>query len=201
VSRSAGFPHLNLVPEGAAEKVWHRWHGYRARRRRSCQRHSSESLSATALHRKTKVSSFRTGRDSSLGYPKQCRSKNVFNTFCRLAIFVALICFCACDALVGPESRELAGGYRMKRVRHSSDFALIIPHESGGLIIDEIGWRKPLIIARATGSKYWDVINTARAEHTRISDQTLQSDALYQSIEVVAAEKAWNNLNRRKRIW
>ena len=151
--------------------------------------------------RRTKVSSFRMSCDSILGNPNRCQSKDMFNNFHRLTICVALICFCACDALVGPESRELAGGYRLKRVRDSNDFALIIPHESGGLIIDEIGWRKPLIIARATGSKYWDVINTARAEHTRISDQTLQSDSLYQSIEVVAAEKAWNNLNRRKRIW
>jgi hypothetical protein len=211
VSRSAGFPHLpptlrsgaagNPLPKGEAEKVWHRGHRYRARRRRSCQRHSSESLSATALHHKTKVSSFRTSGDSSLGYTKQCRSKDVFNTFGRLAICVALTRLCACDALVGPESRELAGGYRLKRVAGSSEFALIIPHESGGLIIDEIGWRKPLIVARATGSKYWDVINTARAEHTRISDQALQSDSMYQSIQVVAAGIAWNNLNRRKRIW
>ena len=123
------------------------------------------------------------------------------NTFCRLTIFVALTCFCACDALVGPESRELASGYRLKRVAGSTDFALIIANESGGLIIDEIGWRNPLIVARATGSNYWDVINTARAEHTRVSDETLRSDRTYRSIQIVAAEKAWNNLNRWKRIW
>ena len=69
-------------------------------------------------------------------------------THFRLIIFIALTCFCSCERLSGPESRELAGGYRMKRVRGSNDFALIVPNESGGLIIDEIGWRKPLIVAR-----------------------------------------------------
>jgi hypothetical protein len=211
VSRSAGFPHLppalrsgaagNPLPKGEAEKVWHRRHRYRA--------DGVAVASGIPLNRCPRPRftigprSHRFARAVTLvsATPNRCRSKDVFNTFCRLAICVALTRLCACDALVGPESRELAGGYRLKRVAGSSEFALIIPHESGGLIIDEIGWRKPLIIARATGSKYWDVINTARAEHTRISDQTLQSDPVYQSIEVVAAEKAWNNLNRRKRIW
>ena len=125
----------------------------------------------------------------------------MFKTFCRLVVLVALTCFCACEGFLGPESRELAGGYRLKRVAGSTDFALIIADESGGLIIDEIGWRNPLIVARATGSKYWDVINTARAERTRVSDETLRSDRRYRSIQIVAAEKAWNNLDRWKRIW
>jgi hypothetical protein len=99
------------------------------------------------------------------------------------------------------ESRELAGGYRLKRVRGSNDFALIIPNQSGGMIVDEIGWRKPLIVARGSGSQYWEVINTARAEHTRVSDEALKSDANYSSIHVVAANKAWSELNPNARLW
>jgi hypothetical protein len=73
---------------------------------------------------------------------------------------------CSCDAnLFGPESREIAGGYRLKRANTLNEFALTIPNEDGGLIIDEIGWREPLIFARALGSQYWDVINTAHAQH------------------------------------
>jgi hypothetical protein len=111
-----------------------------------------------------------------------------------------LVCLCSCDRLSAPESRELAGGYRLKRVG-SSDFAVIIPHGSGGLIVDEIGWREPLIVARGNGSRYWEVINTARAEHIRVSDETLRSDAAYKSIEITTADKAWAALRPSTTIW
>lgn len=119
----------------------------------------------------------------------------------RLIVLVILACLCSCDRLVGPESRELAGGYRLKRLRGSNDFALIIPNQTGGLIIDEIGWHKPVIVARGNGSQYWEVINTARAEHIRISDETRKADANYSSIQVVAADKAWSELKPASRIW
>jgi len=84
---------------------------------------------------------------------------------------MVLVCLCSCEAnLFGPESREIAGGYRLKRADNPHEFALTIPNEDGGLIIDEIGWREPLIFARALGSQYWDVINTARAQHIRVSE-------------------------------
>ena len=124
-------------------------------------------------------------------------SHNLF----RLLIIAAVFGYCSCERLAEPESRELAGGYRLKRVRGSNGFALIIPHETGGQIVDEIGWRKPLIIARGSGSQYWEVINTARAAHTRMSDDSLKADSTYQSIEVVPAEKAWSELKPDSRIW
>ena len=119
----------------------------------------------------------------------------------RLMVVAALFSCCSCERLSAPESRELAGGYRLKRVRGSNDFALIIPHESGGQIVDEIGWRKPLIIARGNGSEYWEVINTARATHTRIRDDSLKADSTYQSIEVLPAEKAWEMLKPDSGVW
>jgi hypothetical protein len=125
------------------------------------------------------------------------RSQNLF----RIIAIAALFTCCSCERLAGPESRELAGGYRLKRVRGSNDFALIIPNESGGQIVDEIGWRKPLIIARESGSRYWEVINTARAAHSRMTDDSLKADSTYQSIDVVPAEKAWAMLKPNGRIW
>jgi hypothetical protein len=119
----------------------------------------------------------------------------------RFITLAALLGGCGCERLAGPESRELAAGYRLKRVSGSSDFALIIPYETGGQIIDEIGWRKPLIVARGNGSRYWEVINTARAEHTRISDESFKSDVTYQSIPIEAADKAWATLKTDSRIW
>ena len=119
------------------------------------------------------------------------------------AVFLAaFVCLCSCEAnLFGPESREIAGGYRLKRVDNNNGFALIIPNESGGLIIDEIGWREPFIAARASGSQYWEVINTAHAQHIRVSDLQRKSDPIYQSIQIKSAKIAWKDLNRSKRLW
>jgi hypothetical protein len=109
---------------------------------------------------------------------------------------------CSCDSnLFGPESREIAGGYRLKRVNNPNQFALTIPHEEGGLIIDEIGWQEPLILARAFGSQYWDVINTARAQHIRVSDLQRKSDPISQSIQIKSVEIAWEELKGHKRLW
>ena len=119
-----------------------------------------------------------------------------------IAFLTVFVCFCSCEAnLFGPESKEIGGGYRLKRVDNHNGFALIIPNESGGLIIDEIGWREPFIAARASGSEYWDVINTAKAQHIRVSDLQRKSDPIYQSIQIQSAETAWKDLNRSKRLW
>jgi hypothetical protein len=119
-----------------------------------------------------------------------------------IALLTVFAWLCSCEAhLFDPELREIAGGYRLKRADNPSQFVLTIPNESGGLIIDEIGWREPLIVARASGSQYWDVINTAHAQHTRVNDVQRKSDPVYQSIQIRSAEIAWKDLNRHKRLW
>jgi hypothetical protein len=116
-----------------------------------------------------------------------------------LTVFVSL---CSCDAnLFGRGSREIAGGYRLMRANNPNEFVLTIPNERGGLIIDEIGWRKPFILARASGSQYWYVINTAHAQHTRLSDGQRKSDPIYQSVQIQPAETAWKNLGDHNRLW
>lgn len=120
----------------------------------------------------------------------------------RIAFLSVLLCLCSCDAnLFGPDLREIAGGYRLKRTGDPSQFSLLIPNQSGGLIVDEIGWRKPLIVARGTGSEYWDVINTARAQHTTVSDVERKSDPVYQSIQITPVDIAWRELRANKRLW
>ncbi|HJT82448.1 MAG TPA: hypothetical protein VJ719_14735 [Chthoniobacterales bacterium] len=125
----------------------------------------------------------------------------MFTISCRLIIFASIVFFCSCDKLKSPESRELAGGYRLKRVRGSNELALIIPHRSGGLIINEIGWREPWIMARGSGSKYWEVIDTAHAERKLVSDEDLKANSTLNSIQTMDAERAWNSLNPDTRIW
>ncbi len=53
----------------------------------------------------------------------------------------------------------------------------------------------------ASGSQYWDIINTTRAQHIRVSNLQRESDPAYQAIQTEAAEMAWKNLNRHKRLW
>ncbi len=116
-----------------------------------------------------------------------------------LAIFV---CLCSCDAnLFGPESRVIAGGYALRRTGDPNQFAFTIPNQTGGLIIDEIGWREPYIIVRASGSDNWEAINTARAQRIAISDLQRKSDELYHSIPIESTQTAWTKLHQRKRLW
>jgi hypothetical protein len=101
----------------------------------------------------------------------------------------------------GSDSKEIAHRYRLKRIGNPSQFVLLAPYDTGGLIIEEIGWPKPFILARAFGSQYWDRIDSDHAEHIRISDAERRLDQRYRSIPVENAEAAWNHLKRPKRMW
>ncbi len=130
------------------------------------------------------------------------RRCDFFQSFCRVALLAFLAAFSSCDAnLFGPDTRELAGGYGLKRVDDSKEIALTVPNKSGGIVIDEIGWREPFIIARASGSDYWEAMNTARAERISVSDRERKSNPAYRSIETESAEAAWAKLSRHKRLW
>jgi len=126
----------------------------------------------------------------------------LFHNFWRIAFLALFVCLCSCEAnLFGPDSREIAGGYRLKRIGNSSQFAFLTPHDTGGLIIDEIGWHKPFILARASGSEYWDAIDTAHAQHIRVRHVQRRSNPDYRSIPTETAEIAWNRLKQHKRMW
>jgi hypothetical protein len=130
------------------------------------------------------------------------RRVNLIRHLDGIALLAAAIVLCSCDSgLFGIDSRDIGGGYRLKRSGSPNQFALITPHENGGLIVDEIGWQAPVIVARGTGSEYWEAIDTAHAQHVRISDDTRKSEPRYQSIEIKAADKAWESLNGQKRLW
>jgi hypothetical protein len=119
-----------------------------------------------------------------------------------IAFLAGLFCLCACDLdLFDSNFKEIAGGYRLKRVKGSQQFVFCLPRENGGAIIDEIGWRNPVILFRASGSQYWDRINTGHAQHIRISDADRKSEAALASIQIEPAEAAWNRLTPHKRLW
>ncbi|MEP6603286.1 MAG: hypothetical protein ABJB69_05005 [Spartobacteria bacterium] len=115
-----------------------------------------------------------------------------------IASILALVSLSSCD---GDDTREIGGGYRMKRSGNPTQFALVTPHDRGGLIIDEIGWRAPMIAARASGSQYWEKIDSEHAQHTQISDQERKTDPALASLEVQSAETAWEALKSNKRLW
>lgn len=119
-----------------------------------------------------------------------------------VAFMAVIVLLCSCDSnFFSRDSKEIAGGYHLKRADNPDQFVLTIPNENGGLIIDEIGWREPLIIARASGSQYWDVIDTARTQHLRVSDSQLKSDPAYRFIQIKSGETAWKSLTRHGRLW
>lgn len=117
------------------------------------------------------------------------------------AFFFCFVSFNLSNCDLGPEARQLGGGYRLKRVGEQSQYALTIPHQSGGMIIDEIGWQRPFIIARASGDAYWIVIDTDHAERKRISDTELKSDARFQKITTEPVNLAWDQLDPKNRLW
>jgi hypothetical protein len=119
-----------------------------------------------------------------------------FFKFC--AVIAALFFFFGCDSA---EFKEIAGGYRLKRIKDPPQFVFCLPRQDGGAIIDEIGWHKPVILFRTAGSQYWDLIDTAHASHTRISDGERKSDPALASIQIEPAEAAWNRLQPYKRLW
>jgi hypothetical protein len=129
-------------------------------------------------------------------------SNNLFHNFRRVAFLALFARLCSCEGdPFDRDSKQIAHGYRLKRIGNPSQFAFLAPYDTGGLIIDEIAWRKPFILARASGSEYWDRINTDRAEHIRISDAQRRSDSGYRSIRTESADTAWNHLKRHKRMW
>jgi hypothetical protein len=133
---------------------------------------------------------------------EEIRRNYLFQSF-RVVVFLALsVCLWSCEwDPFGSDSKEIAQGYRLKRIGNPNQFALLAPYDTGGIIIDEIGWRKPFIIARAAGSQYWDRIDTDRAEHIRISDSQRMANPNYRTIPVENANMAWNYLKPHKRIW
>lgn len=116
----------------------------------------------------------------------------------RLGVLIALTAVSACDK---SSTREIGGGYRLKRTGDPVQFALMTPHENGGLIIDEIGWGAPVILARGSGSSYWDAIDTAHAEHIRISDERRRSQPPYQAITIKKVDAAFAALEGQGRLW
>jgi hypothetical protein len=122
------------------------------------------------------------------------RCGNLFRNFWRIAFLALFVCLCSCDDyLFGSDSKEIAHRYRLKRIGNPSQFVLLAPYDTGGLIIEEIGWPKPFILARAFGSQYWDRIDSDHAEHIRISDAERRLDQRYRSIPE-NAEAAWSHL-------
>jgi hypothetical protein len=115
-----------------------------------------------------------------------------------LALLISVAGLCSCDR---SSTREIGGGYRLKRSSDPAQFVLMTPHENGGLIIDEIGWSEPVILARASGSSYWEAIDTAHARHIRISDAERRSDSAYEAVDIGKVDAAWRRLQSRGRLW
>jgi hypothetical protein len=99
-----------------------------------------------------------------------------------LVILLAFLCSCDVD-LFGLDQKQIAKGYRLCRVEgrpEGETFALLLPREDGGTVIDEIGWSEPLVIVRY-GDK-WDVYDTTTNKEISISDSDRKQNSKFRDI-------------------
>jgi hypothetical protein len=117
-----------------------------------------------------------------------------------LLALVTITCFVGCDVdLFGLDWKRLAGGYSLVLAEQDNACAIVAPHESGGPMVTEIGWRQPLILSRSDDR--WDVLDTITGKHVKISEEQRQSELAYRDIAIYPARTAWARLKRYKSLW
>jgi hypothetical protein len=61
-------------------------------------------------------------------------SNNLFHNFLRVAFLALLVCLCSCEGdPFDRNSKEIAHGYRLKRMGDPSQFAFVAPYDNGVL--------------------------------------------------------------------
>ena len=117
-----------------------------------------------------------------------------------LVALAAIICLAGCDVdLFRLDWKRLAGGYSLVLAEQDDACAIIAPHENGGPIVTEIGWRQPLVLSRSKNN--WDVLDTTTGKHAKISEEQRESDLAYKDIPIYPARTAWARLKRYKSLW
>jgi hypothetical protein len=100
----------------------------------------------------------------------------------------------ACDIdLFGTDAGKLAGGYELKKWKHSKD--------SKGEYVDEIGWQRPVIIVKFQNHGNWNVIDTRKNQDVSMSDEDRKTSPVYREIKVFSAGDAWRQLSAHRRLW
>jgi hypothetical protein len=124
----------------------------------------------------------------------------------RVSLLLMSVSLCACDVDVfGLCEKQIARGYRLyhngdRIPDDSSDmYSLFLPDEDYGGVIDEVGWKKPLIIARY-GDK-WDIFDTSTKQKVSISDSQRKSDPKFRDIPSFPPKEAWGKLRHWHRQW
>jgi hypothetical protein len=70
-----------------------------------------------------------------------------------------------------------------------------------GSFVEQLGWRKPLIISRGESSRSWDVIDTSTGKQFAISNEQRRADPAYRDIPTLDASEAWAQLKHWRRQW
>jgi hypothetical protein len=117
-----------------------------------------------------------------------------------LLALVALLWLVGCDVdLFGSDWKRLGGGYSLLLAEQDDACARITPHDFGGSVVKQIGWRQLLILSRSGDS--WDVLDTTTGKHANISEERRQNDLAYRDIPVCPARTAWSRLKRYQSLW
>jgi hypothetical protein len=106
----------------------------------------------------------------------------------------------SCDVDVfGITWKQIGAGYQLVESEIPHACGVIAPGGKFGPLAGEIGWRKPFIIFRESGSKPWTVIDTRTRHETSIFEAQRASDPNYSNIPIYRADDAWHRLSRFKR--
>src|SRR4051812_21675715 len=108
-------------------------------------------------------------------------------------ILLSVVAACDIDPF-GRTKKKIGSGYCLVVGDTGHEYAVMAPGSSGGTVIDEIGWRKPYIIARPEGDRRWQLFDTSKRTSRYISDEERRSDSLLRDIQPMSANDAWNRL-------
>ncbi|MFN2624443.1 MAG: hypothetical protein ABR611_16605 [Chthoniobacterales bacterium] len=114
---------------------------------------------------------------------------------------VAALLWSSCDVdLFGLDTKQIAAGYRLTQAE-GGQIALLAPHENGGPVVIDVGWRNPFIISRSDERKPWEAIDTSTKQKLSISEEQRRTDPRFRDIPVDRADVAWDQLKRSKSQW
>jgi hypothetical protein len=123
----------------------------------------------------------------------------MLRSFITLIAFLFLLTGCDVD-LFGTNSKKLGGGYSLALSEIDGQCGLIPPKREFGPLVDAVGWKEPIILARPVARKAWGVIDTTTRKEMQISDEQRMSDPVYREIPLYRAGDAWKRLKRDRSL-
>ena len=113
-----------------------------------------------------------------------------------------LFLICGCDFGDVSQQKVIVDGYRLN-MADDGTFAVFPKGSSAGLVITQIGWRKPYIVAADEHGLYeiFDTSNHGKWEPRFFSADQVRADPRVRDIQLISAEDAWKQLDPEGSQW